>query len=65
MNMSKGAGGGGSATPFREAFVFVVGGGNYTEHQNLIDFAAVSRAQRVYCKCLVWSCCRISIGASN
>jgi len=24
----------------REAFVFVVGGGNYTEHQNLIDFAA-------------------------
>lgn len=28
-------------TPFHEAVVFVVGGGNYIEYQNLVDFAKV------------------------
>lgn len=31
-------------TPFKEAIVFVVGGGNYVEHQNLQDFANRSKA---------------------
>jgi hypothetical protein len=26
-------------TPFQEAIVFVIGGGNYAEHQNLQDYA--------------------------
>lgn len=28
-----------SRTPFQEAIVFVVGGGNYAEYQNLVDYA--------------------------
>lgn len=28
--------------PFQEAIVFVVGGGNYIEYQNLVDYAKVS-----------------------
>ncbi len=31
-------------TPFKEAIVFVVGGGNYVEFQNLQDFASRSKA---------------------
>ena len=27
------------ATPFRDAIVFMIGGGNYVEHQNLMDYA--------------------------
>lgn len=29
------------STPFKEAIVFVVGGGNYMEYQNLQDYAKV------------------------
>lgn len=28
--------------PFQDAIVFVVGGGNYIEYQNLVDFIKVS-----------------------
>lgn len=28
-------------SPFQEAIVFVVGGGNYIEYQNLVDYAKV------------------------
>lgn len=28
-------------TPFNEAIVFVVGGGNYIEYQNLVDYCKV------------------------
>lgn len=28
-------------TPFQEAVVFIVGGGNYIEYQNLVDYAKV------------------------
>lgn len=31
-----------SKTPFQEAIVFVVGGGNYIEYQNLMDYLKVS-----------------------
>jgi sec1 family domain-containing protein 1 len=30
-----------SRAPFHEAIVFVVGGGNYIEYQNLVDYAKV------------------------
>lgn len=30
-----------SKTPFCEAIVFVVGGGNYIEYQNLVDYCKV------------------------
>lgn len=30
-----------SKTPFYEAIVFVVGGGNYIEYQNLVDYCKV------------------------
>ena len=30
------------STPFKEAIVFMVGGGNYTEYQNLQQMAKVS-----------------------
>lgn len=29
-------------TAFQDAIVFVVGGGNYVEYQNLVDYAKVS-----------------------
>lgn len=29
--------------PFQDAIVFVVGGGNYIEYQNLVDFIKVSK----------------------
>jgi hypothetical protein len=29
-------------TPFQEAIVFMVGGGNYIEYQNLVDYTKVS-----------------------
>lgn len=28
-------------SPFQDAFVFIVGGGNYIEYQNLVDYAKV------------------------
>lgn len=28
-------------SPFQDAYVFVVGGGNYIEYQNLVDYAKV------------------------
>ena len=31
-----------SKSPFNEAIVFVVGGGNYIEYQNLVDYVNVS-----------------------
>ena len=41
-----------SKSPFQEAFVFVVGGGNYIEYQNLMDYARskapVSQKKIVY-----------------
>jgi hypothetical protein len=35
-------------TPFQEAIVFMVGGGNYIEYQNLVDYTKVS------------TCCKLS-----
>lgn len=32
--------------PFQDAVVFVVGGGNYVEYQNLVDFIKVSETRR-------------------
>lgn len=29
-------------TPFQDAVVFIVGGGNYIEYQNLVDFIKVN-----------------------
>lgn len=29
-------------SPFQDAIVFIVGGGNYIEYQNLVDYAKVS-----------------------
>lgn len=29
--------------PFQEAIVFMVGGGNYIEYQNLVDYTKVSK----------------------
>lgn len=33
-------------TPFRESIVFMVGGGNYVEYQNLQDYAARASIQK-------------------
>ncbi|MEQ2189750.1 Sec1 domain containing protein 1 [Goodea atripinnis] len=36
--------------PFQEAIVFVVGGGNYIEYQNLVDYAKVLQCcHSVFC----------------
>ena len=32
----------GSSIPFQDAIVFVIGGGNYTEYQNLMSYATSS-----------------------
>lgn len=32
-----------SRAPFQDAIIFVIGGGNYIEYQNLVDFIKVSR----------------------
>lgn len=34
--------------PFQDAIVFIVGGGNYIEYQNLVDFIKVSYAKVQY-----------------
>lgn len=34
--------------PFQDAIVFIVGGGNYIEYQNLVDFIKVSHAKVQY-----------------
>jgi len=34
-------------TPFKEAIVFVVGGGNYVEYQNLLDYAKKQPSKRI------------------
>lgn len=31
--------------PFQDAIVFVVGGGNYIEYQNLVDFIKVNKTK--------------------
>jgi hypothetical protein len=42
LRQTSGAGSSGrSSTPFQEAIVFVVGGGNYIEYQNLVDYTKV------------------------
>lgn len=33
-------------TPFQDAIVFIVGGGNYIEYQNLVDYAKVNNGNR-------------------
>lgn len=33
-----------SRAPFQDSIVFVIGGGNYIEYQNLVDFIKVSLA---------------------
>lgn len=33
--------------PFQDAIVFVVGGGNYIEYQNLVDYAKASKFFRI------------------
>lgn len=35
-------------TPFKEAIVFTVGGGNYVEYQNLLDYAKVCVCPNLY-----------------
>jgi len=34
-------------TPFREAIVFVIGGGNYVEYQNLMDYAKEQKGSQL------------------
>jgi sec1 family domain-containing protein 1 len=38
-----------SRAPFHEAIVFVVGGGNYIEYQNLVDYAKVQNTIASLC----------------
>ncbi|XP_063039802.1 sec1 family domain-containing protein 1 [Engraulis encrasicolus] len=37
--------------PFQEAIVFVVGGGNYIEYQNLVDYTKAKQGKRVFYGC--------------
>uniref|UniRef100_A0A3Q3G1J1 Sec1 family domain containing 1 n=1 Tax=Labrus bergylta TaxID=56723 RepID=A0A3Q3G1J1_9LABR len=37
--------------PFQEAIVFVVGGGNYIEYQNLVDYAKMKQGKKVVYGC--------------
>ncbi|XP_056867490.1 sec1 family domain-containing protein 1 [Takifugu flavidus] len=37
--------------PFQEAIVFVVGGGNYIEYQNLVDYTKVKQGKKVIYGC--------------
>ncbi|ROL41578.1 Sec1 family domain-containing protein 1 [Anabarilius grahami] len=37
--------------PFQEAIVFVVGGGNYIEYQNLVDYTKAKQGKRVLYGC--------------
>lgn len=41
-------------SPFQDAVVFIVGGGNYIEYQNLIDYAKVEVKESILC-CLYFS----------
>lgn len=43
-------------TAFQEAIVFVVGGGNYIEYQNLVDYTKVRFIQHSYLDALVNVC---------
>lgn len=36
-------------SPFQDAVVFVVGGGNYIEYQNLVDYAKVKNLKLLLC----------------
>ena len=36
-------------SPFQDAIVFVIGGGNYIEYQNLVDFIKVRREKYLRC----------------
>lgn len=42
-----------SRAPFHEAIVFVVGGGNYIEYQNLVDYAKVTTSTMAYVGCVL------------
>ncbi|XP_039641386.1 sec1 family domain-containing protein 1 [Perca fluviatilis] len=44
--------------PFQEAIVFVVGGGNYIEYQNLVDYAKFKQGKKV-----VYGCSELSNAA--
>ncbi|KAG7258066.1 hypothetical protein CRUP_014821 [Coryphaenoides rupestris] len=37
--------------PFQEAIVFVVGGGNYIEYQNLVDYAKAKQGRKILYGC--------------
>lgn len=47
-----------SKTPFQEAVVFVVGGGNYIEYQNLVDYAK-SKDKGVGLKHITYGCSQL------
>lgn len=38
-----------SRAPFQDAIVFVIGGGNYIEYQNLVDFIKVRWERSAWC----------------
>lgn len=40
-------------SPFQDAVVFVVGGGNYIEYQNLIDYAKVNMLEKILLQCIL------------
>lgn len=39
-------------SPFQDAIVFVIGGGNYIEYQNLVDFIKVSLLRMLFVQIL-------------
>ncbi|CAD5119253.1 DgyrCDS7883 [Dimorphilus gyrociliatus] len=43
-------------TPFQEAVVFIVGGGNYIEYQNLIDYCKSKKANSGIKKSIIYGC---------
>ncbi len=47
-----------ATTPFRDAFVFVMGGGNFTEYQNLQEYAKKSSTATAQ-KSIVYGCTEI------
>lgn len=49
--------------PFRDALVFVVGGGSYLEYQNLQDYAAQSAAGGQGGRRLLYGCTELLTGA--
>lgn len=45
-----------SRTPFQEAIVFIVGGGNYIEYQNLMDYCKSKKVNNGVKKSIVYGC---------